>query len=165
LGIEVLEVPQHIAQNHQEGLGVMSMYIEKGGKFFNYHPTIEEQTTKQQQLEHKKQEEKQRKEHDHQIQERQEQDERQAREIQNSLRQTQVLVEDQELVDLCSQPLRNYLMQNVIPALVDGLLDISRTQPEDPIDYLAEYLFKYSVGTKDKIKYEDDSTLATIATS
>jgi adenylate kinase len=32
-------------------------------------------------------------------------------------------------------------MANVVPALVDGLLDICKVQPDDPVDYLAEYLF------------------------
>ena len=41
-----------------------------------------------------------------------------------------------------SIPLRNYLMQNVIPTLTEGLIEVCKLKPEDPVDYLAEYLFK-----------------------
>lgn len=33
-------------------------------------------------------------------------------------------------------------------AQVDGLLEVTKVQPEDPIDFLAEFLFKYSVGSE-----------------
>merc|ERR1719261_507640 len=39
-------------------------------------------------------------------------------------------------------PLRNYLMQNVIPTLTEGLIEVCKLKPEDPVDYLAEWLFK-----------------------
>ena len=64
-----------------------------------------------------------------------------------ALRRAAVLLEDSMLIEASSQPIRAYLMANVIPALVDGLLDVCKIQPEDPVDYLAEYLFKYSVDT------------------
>ena len=47
-----------------------------------------------------------------------------------------------ELLEVRSIPLRNYLMQNVIPTLTEGLIEVCKLKPEDPVDYLAEYLFK-----------------------
>jgi adenylate kinase len=41
-----------------------------------------------------------------------------------------------------SIPLRNYLLQHVIPTLTEGLIEVCAIKPEDPIDYLAEWLFK-----------------------
>ena len=35
-------------------------------------------------------------------------------------------------------------MKNVIPSLTEGLIETCKVMPEDPIDYLAEYLFKVS---------------------
>ena len=32
-------------------------------------------------------------------------------------------------------------MQNVIPTLTEGLIEVCKLKPEDPVDYLAEYLF------------------------
>ena len=47
-----------------------------------------------------------------------------------------------ELLEVRSIPLRNYLMQNVIPTLTEGLIEVCKLKPEDPVDYLADYLFK-----------------------
>lgn len=41
-----------------------------------------------------------------------------------------------------SQALRSFLIDNVIPVLTDGLIETCKTMPEDPVDFLAEYLFK-----------------------
>jgi adenylate kinase len=41
-----------------------------------------------------------------------------------------------------SLPLRNYLMKHVIPTLTAGLIAVAKSRPEDPIDYLAEFMFK-----------------------
>lgn len=51
-----------------------------------------------------------------------------------------------------SLPLRNYLMKFVMPTVTSGLIELCKVRPEvqsdrfsnfkDPIDYLAEYLFK-----------------------
>jgi adenylate kinase len=35
-------------------------------------------------------------------------------------------------------------MNNVVSTLAEGLLEVCRVLPEDPVDYLAEYLFKHS---------------------
>jgi len=43
-------------------------------------------------------------------------------------------------------PLRNYLMAHVVPTLTRGLIDVTRARPEDPIDFLAEYLFQNNPG-------------------
>jgi adenylate kinase len=35
-----------------------------------------------------------------------------------------------------------YLMDTVLPSLTEGMLEVVKVQPEDPIDYLAEFLFR-----------------------
>jgi adenylate kinase len=35
-------------------------------------------------------------------------------------------------------------MQNIVPTLSDGLLEVAKVQPEDPVEFLAEYLFEKS---------------------
>uniref|UniRef100_A0A7S2QSA3 Adenylate kinase n=1 Tax=Norrisiella sphaerica TaxID=552664 RepID=A0A7S2QSA3_9EUKA len=59
-------------------------------------------------------------------------------------RRKQILVEEQAIVENYSMPLRKYLMSNVIPPLIKGLLEVCKLKPEDPIDYLAEYLYSHS---------------------
>jgi adenylate kinase len=53
-------------------------------------------------------------------------------------------IEQEEVEQLESQsvPLRNYLMTHVMPTLSKGLIECAQLKPSDPIDYLAEYLFK-----------------------
>ena len=36
------------------------------------------------------------------------------------------------------------MMENVMPILADGLKEVCSELPEDPVDFLARYLFKYS---------------------
>ena len=47
-----------------------------------------------------------------------------------------------DVLEARSKPLRAYLMETVIPALTEGMLEVVKVQPEDPIDYLADFLFK-----------------------
>jgi len=43
-----------------------------------------------------------------------------------------------------SEPLRQYLMSFVVPTITSGLVEVCRTQPDDPVGYLAEYLAAYA---------------------
>ncbi|NXS80562.1 KAD7 kinase, partial [Erpornis zantholeuca] len=52
--------------------------------------------------------------------------------------------QEHELVEAQSIPLRNYLMKNVMPTLMQGINECCRMRPDDPVNFLAEYLFKNS---------------------
>lgn len=41
--------------------------------------------------------------------------------------------------------LRDYLDENLVPFLADGLVEVCSKQPDDPVDALAEFLFKRSL--------------------
>ncbi|XP_009946004.1 PREDICTED: adenylate kinase 7, partial [Leptosomus discolor] len=56
--------------------------------------------------------------------------------------------QEQELLEAQSIPLRNYLMKNVMPTLMQGINECCRIRPDDPVDFLAEYLFKNSLDTE-----------------
>ncbi|KAM6273345.1 adenylate kinase 7 [Porphyrio hochstetteri] len=56
--------------------------------------------------------------------------------------------QEQELLEAQSLPLRNYLMKNVMPTLMRGINECCRIRPDDPVDFLAEYLFKNSPDTE-----------------
>merc|ERR1719389_1406546 len=43
-----------------------------------------------------------------------------------------------------SRPLKKYLERNVVPILTTGLLETCQVMPEDPVEYLAEYLFTHA---------------------
>ncbi|XP_039281957.1 adenylate kinase 7 isoform X2 [Nilaparvata lugens] len=49
--------------------------------------------------------------------------------------------EEEEILIKESLPARHYLMKFVLPTLTKGLIEVARVKPNDPIDYLAEYIF------------------------
>ena len=69
-------------------------------------------------------------------------------------RMVQLRNEQKEVLDSKSQPIRQYLLDNLVPILTDGLLDMCKRQPDDPVDSLAEYLFKRSLD----VPYPDPTT-------
>lgn len=70
----------------------------------------------------------------------QEEYEKQMEEWSNLLDELQM--EEERLLVAQSEPLRNYLMKFVFPTLTKGLLEVAKIKPTDPVDFLAEYLFK-----------------------
>ncbi|XP_065833118.1 adenylate kinase 7-like isoform X2 [Oscarella lobularis] len=54
----------------------------------------------------------------------------------------EVKAEEREMLETQSYPLRNYLLKNVMPTLTQGLIEVCKVRPDDPVDFLAEYLFE-----------------------
>ena len=50
--------------------------------------------------------------------------------------------QERELLDTRSQPIRQYLMDKVVPLLTEGLIQICKEMPDNPTRNLAEYLFR-----------------------
>lgn len=67
------------------------------------------------------------------------------KEVATKGRMDQLRDEQKEVLDSKSQPIRQYLLDNLVPILTDGMLDVCKRQPQDPVDSLAEYLFKRSL--------------------
>ena len=40
--------------------------------------------------------------------------------------------------------MRQYAMKYIIPLLTEGMIDVWKVGPLDPVDYLADYIFKKS---------------------
>lgn len=51
-------------------------------------------------------------------------------------------VEESAIHEARTLPLTQYLTKYVLPTLTDGLLKVAEVKPEDPVDFLAEYLFE-----------------------
>ncbi|XP_032919807.1 adenylate kinase 7 isoform X3 [Catharus ustulatus] len=77
-------------------------------------------------------------------QEAKEREERMARWEEWNKQQEEVKKQEQELLEAQSLPLRHYLMKNVMPTLMRGINESCRIRPDDPVDFLAEYIFKNS---------------------
>ena len=128
-----------------EAFESLKIYVERAGRPYNFFVSPEE-------LEKEHVADMERKEADLNAQknfeaERQdaiEQEARTHREQQALMQFEQIKMKEREILETKSQPLRHYLMDNVIPILADGLLEVCKMQPDDPVDYLAEYLFKHS---------------------
>lgn len=145
--VEVLELPEATCADVAQASRLLSLYVTKRGVAANYHPTAAEEAAvaaaeasaasvaaEAQQALAREQAATESATRAHATQN-------------HALRRAAVLLEDAMLIEASSAPIRGYLMENVIPALVDGLLDVCKIQPDDPVDYLAEYLFKYAVDT------------------
>uniref|UniRef100_A0A665TAB8 Adenylate kinase 7b n=1 Tax=Echeneis naucrates TaxID=173247 RepID=A0A665TAB8_ECHNA len=52
--------------------------------------------------------------------------------------------QEEELFEDKSVLMRNYLVEHVMPTLNQGLIECCRVRPQDPVDFLAEYLFKHN---------------------
>lgn len=65
-----------------------------------------------------------------------------AREIRDAKKIEKLREQERDLLDQRSQPIRQYLMDNVVPHLTEGLIDLCKTIPEDPVDYLSNFLLK-----------------------
>lgn len=50
--------------------------------------------------------------------------------------------QEAEVLEASALPLRTFLMRHVMPTLASGLADVCKTRPADPVDALAEFLFK-----------------------
>ena len=46
--------------------------------------------------------------------------------------------------NLNSLSIRSYLDQTVVPVLLQGMADVAKERPENPIEYLANYLLKHA---------------------
>jgi adenylate kinase len=64
------------------------------------------------------------------------------------LKQADLKKEEKKILDARSLPLREYLNDNVVPFVSEGLAEIYQNLPDDPVDFLAEYLFKRSLDVK-----------------
>nr|CDS33520.2 adenylate kinase 7 [Hymenolepis microstoma] len=53
-----------------------------------------------------------------------------------------IQAEEDEALQKASKPLREYLSKFVLPTLTKGVFECIWRRPEDPVDYLAEYLFR-----------------------
>lgn len=65
-------------------------------------------------------------------------------EQQNSASLEEIKQQEQEILNQKSQALKQYITDNLLPVLTSGLIDICSSKPEDPLDYLADYLIAMS---------------------
>ncbi len=70
--------------------------------------------------------------------------------------------QERDLLDTRSQPIRQYLMDNVVPNLTEGLIEICKSLPADPVDYLADYLLKKADELDEIRQKENENALISV---
>jgi len=143
-GIKVLHVDTDKSAQ-EDVFQAIQVYLESSGRFFNYLPTELDMVLRQEaevaRLEREEDE-------------RRTKAEEEQRAVEAALRtkcgeeessRRQVISENEaSLLESEAMPLRQYLMLNVVPTLSQGLSEVCKEQPEDPIEYLAQYLFAHA---------------------
>ncbi|XP_068573914.1 adenylate kinase 7 isoform X1 [Cebidichthys violaceus] len=121
---------------------LMQKIFDMVGKPRNYGPTSQEVEEE----ERRKAEEKMRRE----AQEKAEEERKEAEEAKHRAAHweewtkslEEVRQQEEEVLEAESVPMRNYLMEHVMPTLSQGLMECCTVGPQDPVDFLAEFLMK-----------------------
>ena len=147
--VDVLELSEAVVQGEDRAWQLLLVYLTKGGKRENFHPTPAE--AKAEAEARLAEEARQHAEEEQMEVERAAAEQRRAAEkaAAEEERRRRVSAEEAALVEAASAPLRAYLLQHVMPVLMDGLMEVVHTQPEDPVDFLAEWLYRRATLTED----------------
>ncbi|KAK7142554.1 hypothetical protein R3I94_012036 [Phoxinus phoxinus] len=130
------------SNDDNEYLLVTEKICKKVGKPKNYRPIseeVEEEERRQAEQQLKKQAAQRAEAERREEEEAQQRDQRWGEWNQNL---EEVRRQEHDLLESQSGPFRNYLMRDVMPTLTQGLIECCTIRPDDPIDFLAEYLLK-----------------------
>ncbi|GMF17618.1 unnamed protein product [Phytophthora fragariaefolia] len=145
-GVEVLELTlrdEHAYRDDAAFTAPIHRYMEQGGRApRNFHPTRAELREQRRAAEKQVREAEIRAAQRTQEQDAQDEAAQQAKLARERARLELLQREEAELLETRAKPLRTYLMDTVLPALTEGMLEVVKVQPTDPIDYLAEFLFR-----------------------
>ncbi|EKF32213.1 hypothetical protein MOQ_003938 [Trypanosoma cruzi marinkellei] len=62
--------------------------------------------------------------------------------VENTRQEIEVM--DRNSLERRKLPLREYLQHNIVPLLSKGLVEVCKTRPKDPVDFLAEWLMRHN---------------------
>merc|ERR1712190_23251 len=128
-----------------EGFESIRVYMESKGQFFNYLGS-EEELVREREEEVAKLERAEDQRREKVVQDRCAAEacmyDQAARE--EAQRRQAIAESEAQLLEAEAMPLRQYLLANVVPTLTEGLGEVCKEQPEDPIEYLAQYLFAHA---------------------
>ncbi|OWZ10666.1 Adenylate kinase [Phytophthora megakarya] len=145
-GVEVLELTlrdEHGYRDESSFATPIQRYMEQGGRApRNFHPTQAELREQHRVAEMQAREAEIRAAQLTREQDAQDEAAQQQKLARERARLELLHREETELLETRAKPLRTYLMDTVLPALTEGMLEVVKVQPTDPIDYLAEFLFR-----------------------
>lgn len=123
----------------------MRVYIERNGRPKNYLPKVKK--LNQQREETLMKEEQDRNENRFKEESQKQsvkKEERDALEKKQQERLVKIKQHMKELDEAKNWSMRQFLMKAIIPVLTEGMIDVYRVGPTDPVDYLAEYIYNKS---------------------
>lgn len=125
----------------------MRIYIERFGRPYNYLKSVKQ--LNEQREKYLLEEEFKNNHGDEQLSTKQKKDlEEQKQILQKKFEGRLIYVREHmvELQHVDDLNMRQFLMKCIIPVLTEGMIDVWKVGPLDPVDYLAEYIFKRSNG-------------------
>jgi adenylate kinase len=143
-GVKVLHA--EVDKNDEiEVFHTLRVYMESRGQFFNYLKS-EEDRIREVAAEIALKEQKDDEQREHSVADVKEKEayRRTQREKEEASRLRLLAESEAQLLTNEALPLRQYLMINVVPTLTEGLMEVCKVMPDDPIEYLSEYLFAHA---------------------
>lgn len=150
-GVRVLHLDMDTS-TEGEAFQSTRIYMESKGQYFNYLESEEERCQKQAALlaQAEQVEDEQRELMRQELEAAEAELRAQAAEDEAGRRQV-IADGEASLLEAEATPLRQYLQLNVVPTLSEGLSEVCKEQPEDPIEFLAQYLFAHAQDISDNL--------------
>mmetsp|Transcript_4867 Transcript_4867/g.11372 ORF Transcript_4867/g.11372 Transcript_4867/m.11372 type:complete len:704 (-) Transcript_4867:172-2283(-) len=143
-GVQVLRIDID-ACTEAEAFQAIRVHVESRGQFFNYLPSDEFLAReREKEIILVESTEDQREERLRQERLAAEELKLHERADEETSRRRVIAESEASLLENETQPLRQYLMNNVVPTLTEGLSEVCKQMPDDPIEYLAQYLFAHA---------------------
>ncbi|XP_056620629.1 adenylate kinase 7a isoform X1 [Triplophysa dalaica] len=137
--------PEHIvidSVDDCENMVVLEKIIKSVGRPLNYGLTPEEKEEVRKKKEEMSQQELKQKQVENELRETGDNAEMAALLEQWNRNLAEVKRQEHEILEAQSVPMRHYLMKYVTPTVIQGLVDCCKVKPDDPVEFLAEYLFQ-----------------------
>lgn len=140
---EILEIDS--ATNNFELFEALRIYIERHGRPYNYLLSLDRLNNDRHIYLDRQEDDKIKKKEneDNTILQKKERDEGRLQRLAEE-RFPSVESHVKEMESVKDKKNREFLMKHIVPTLSEGLIEITKVAPIDPIDYLAEYIFKKS---------------------
>jgi adenylate kinase len=138
-------LPVPIDVSNAQISALLDLIAREIGSPHGYGPSAEELEERRREAERTAKEAAEAERCERERQEAREREERAAAQMQWQKRLGELRSQEAELLQARSLPFRTYLMDTVMPTLTKALVELSEVRPDDPIDYLAEYLLRASL--------------------
>lgn len=130
-----------------EMLESMRIYIERFGRPYNYLKSVQD-LNEERETHLNEEEVNAKRAAENEVSSREFQDLDQKAAIEKLLKERMANIKEHmaELEACDDLNMRQFLMKYIIPVLTEGMIDVWKVGPLDPVDYLAEYIFTRSNG-------------------